>query len=77
MSNSGLQIRWDWQKSELLTELNHYLVIHYADLTVQSLAIRWALSSVNSSLAPRGSQQVGLTQPRTHLIAHPCTVFLV
>ena len=40
---------------------------------IQSWAIRWALGCVNSHPAARGSQEVGFTQPRAHLIAHRCT----
>ena len=39
--------------------------------TLQTLAKRWALGSVNSHSVARGSEEAGFTQPRAHLLADP------
>ena len=42
-------------------------------LCTQDWAKEWPLGCVNSPPTARGIQEVGLTQPRVHSLAHPCT----
>ena len=43
---------------------------------IQGSAKRWALGCVNTLPAARQSQEAGITQPRVHLLADPCTYMI-
>ena len=53
---------------------HEYNVYEISFETVQGSAKRRALGCVNSPLVARGSQEVGITQPRDHSLADPCTL---
>ena len=49
---------------------------HRLVMGVQGWAKKWCLGCVNSCPASRRSQVAGFTQPRSHLVADPCTVII-
>ena len=55
----------------------HCAVVQSISPSVRGSAKRWDLGCVNSPPTARGSQEAGFTQPRVHLLADPCTMYII
>ena len=73
--NDGMSFRWAAGINILYFALDNLEKIIHKIISVsvrESWVIRCSLGCVNSHPSARGSQEVGLTQPRALLIAHLC-----